>query len=318
MNTSVPSIDLRHLRHALALAEHGSFARAADACHITQPALTKSIQSLEAALGVTLFDRTRSGAEPTEMGRLVLRHAFGLDLASRELVRELEMVRGLNIGELSIGVGLYGGASLIAPVLARLNRLHPKLRVSVMGAPWSVLPARARMRDTDIIVAELGSLQELDDFTTLPLAEHAAVLACRPGHPLCGAAEVTFAQVLGYPVLGPKVSTAALERLCAHAPPHMRAALREGGLLTIQCESAPLLKEVVMESDSLAVMYPFMIERELASGLLGVLGKPALGTHVRFGLAWAAGRSLSTAASLFIELLRKHDQALAARTPPPS
>jgi DNA-binding transcriptional LysR family regulator len=84
-------IDLRHLRHALALAEHGNFARAADACHITQPALTRSIQSLEAALGVTLFDRRRGGVEPTAFGRLVLDHAAGLDMGSRELERELQL-----------------------------------------------------------------------------------------------------------------------------------------------------------------------------------------------------------------------------------
>ncbi|MEI8352823.1 MAG: LysR family transcriptional regulator [bacterium] len=69
--------DMRRLRHALALAEHRNFARAATALHITQPALSRSIQSLEDALGVHLFDRNPRDVEPTAFGELVLRHAAG-------------------------------------------------------------------------------------------------------------------------------------------------------------------------------------------------------------------------------------------------
>ena len=61
--------DLRSLGHAQALAEHASFARAAKVLHITQPALSRSIQELERRVGVRLFDRARRGVEPTEAGR---------------------------------------------------------------------------------------------------------------------------------------------------------------------------------------------------------------------------------------------------------
>ncbi|HBM63808.1 MAG TPA: LysR family transcriptional regulator, partial [Pseudomonas sp.] len=49
------NIELRHLRHALSLAEHGNFARAAEALHLSQPALTRSLQALEAQVGEQLF-----------------------------------------------------------------------------------------------------------------------------------------------------------------------------------------------------------------------------------------------------------------------
>ena len=63
--------DMRRLRHALALAEYRNFARAADALHITQPALSRSIQSLEDGLGVRLFDRSPRDVQPTAFGELV-------------------------------------------------------------------------------------------------------------------------------------------------------------------------------------------------------------------------------------------------------
>ena len=57
-------IETRHLRHLLALAEHRNYARAADALHLTQPALTRSIQALEASLDAQLFDRGRGEVTP--------------------------------------------------------------------------------------------------------------------------------------------------------------------------------------------------------------------------------------------------------------
>ena len=65
-------VELRRLRHLIALAEHGNFGRAAAACYITQPALSRSIQALEAQVGAALFDRRRTGVELTDMGRLLL------------------------------------------------------------------------------------------------------------------------------------------------------------------------------------------------------------------------------------------------------
>jgi DNA-binding transcriptional LysR family regulator len=311
LQTGSSMIDLRHLRHALALAEHGNFARAAEACHITQSALTRSIQALEAALAVTLFDRGPGGVEPTEFGRLLLRHALNLDVASRELEREMQLAKGLEIGELTIGVGLYGGSALVAPVLARMSRLHPQLRLKVLVAPWNVLPVRARAREADVIVAELGSIQEQADFEHVALSEHKALLICRPGHPLALAESYSTQDLFQYPWMGPTLPAGVLERICSQAPAALRSPLHSDATLGLECDSAPLLKDVVMQSDGVAMMYRFMIERELAAGQLVALTKLELGVSARFGAGWIAGRTVSAAAGTFVELLRRHDNELA-------
>jgi DNA-binding transcriptional LysR family regulator len=309
-------IDLRHLRHALALAEHGHFARAADACHITQPALTRSIQALEASLGVTLFDRGRGSLEPTGLGRLLLQHAAGLDTASRELERELLLARGLEIGELVVGVGPYGGAALVGPVLARLNQQHPKLRIRVVVAPWTELPARVRAREVDVMVAELSDVEQQDDFESQPLSAHRLFVVCRAGHPLTTTPDRTALDVFRYPMAGPLLPGAAFEHLCSLAPPPVRAALRKHGALTIQCDSSAVLKAVVMESDAVSMMSRFMLEVELAGGQLVVLPDLDLGIRARFGAAWIAGRTVSSATSAFVGLLQMHDQAVHAMAEP--
>ena len=305
-------IDLRHLRHALALAEHGHFARAAEACHITQPALTRSIQSLEASLGVTLFDRGRGIVEATDLGRLLLQHAAGLDIASRELERELLLARGLEIGELVVGVGPYGGAALVGPVVARLNQQHPKLRIRVVVAPWTELPARARAREVDVLVAELSDVEEQDDFESRPLSVHRLFVVCRAGHPLTTTPVRTVQDVFRFPMAGPLLPGAAFERLCALAPQAMRAAMRKLGALTIQCDSSAVLKAVVMDSDAVSMMSRFMLDVELAGGQLVILPDLDLGIRARFGAAWISGRTVSSATSAFVELLQIHDQAVHA------
>ena len=119
--------ELRHLRHALGLAEHRNFARAAEALHISQSALSRSIQSLEESLEVTLFDRAHGGVEPTIFGQLLLNSARDLDLAARDLQREINLAKGLSSGELKIGVGPWGAAMLAGAVVGAMSLQYPAL-----------------------------------------------------------------------------------------------------------------------------------------------------------------------------------------------
>ena len=63
------AFELQQLRQVIALAEHGSFVRAAAALHLSQPALSRSIAGLERRFGSPLFLRRKSGIEPTDLGR---------------------------------------------------------------------------------------------------------------------------------------------------------------------------------------------------------------------------------------------------------
>lgn len=309
-------IDLRHLKHALALAEYGNFAKAADACCITQSALTKSIQSLEESLGAILFDRSCKPVAPTEIGRLVLRHSSALDSSVRELLRDVRLAKGIDIGEITIGVGLFGGASLVAPVVARLCRQFPKLRIKVRMASWSDLPVKARAREADIIVIESGTLREQSDFDAVPLLEHQTFVVCRAGHPLLSQAAVTPGDLFRYPLIAPDYRPAQLDRICANAPDAVRAAVAAGDALAVQCDSASFLKEIVLDSDALAAMHSFIVARELASGELQRVPVDDLGLRAQFSIAWLTGRSLSPAAQRFVELMIAYDRELYQRFQP--
>lgn len=310
-------IELRHLRHLRALAEHGNFGRAAEAVHITQSALTRSIQSLETIVGASLFDRSRNGIEPTEIGRLLLQHAQAFHSISRDLAQELRLAKGLELSELRIGVGPFGGSALIGPVIGRLNQLHPRLRIRLVVAPWQELPERARARDVDLVVAELSEIRELDDFALEALSVHVASVVSRVGHPITKLPNPKPRDVFTYPLAGPRMPLHAVRPLVNAAPPDGRDALLRAGLLTIECDSSTILKNILLESDAVSMMPGFMVQTEERAGHLAVLSGIDLGIRTQFGAAWLRHRSLSGAGLKFVELLRSHDAALTTDAPPP-
>lgn len=304
-------IDLKRLRHLTALVQHGNYHRAAEALHLTQPALTRSIQALEAHVGAPLLTRHRTGVEPTELGRLLLRHAGTLEGQVRDLDRELRMAKGLALGELRVGVGPWGGSVLVGPVVGRLNALHPGLQLKLVLAPWQELPERARAREVDVVLGELREIEQLPDFECAPLSPHEVCVVARAAHPLTRKPSLQPADLFDWPLAGPNLPDNALQALAALAAAAGVPAERlRPGLLGVTCDSSGILRQVLQESDALSFMPRFMAEDDLRAGRLVTLAVPGLSQSVRFGAAWMRGRALGGAGEKFVALLREHDAAL--------
>lgn len=303
-------MELRQLRHLMAVLENGSFSRAADAVHLTQPALSRSIQALEAAVGAPVLERNRGDMAPTDVGRLLLEHARRLDAATRDLERDIALSKGLELGELRIGVGPYGGSALVGPAVGRLNQAHPGLQIRTVLAPWQELPERARAREVDLIVVELSQVQQMEEFAVRGLTEHAMVVVCRPAHPLTQMAAPGATDVFSYPLVGPSLTPALSALLQSVLPPNPKTQYTRRGLLAVECDLSSMLKEVLRHSDAVSLMPAFMVLPEVASGQLASITTVDLGLRVRFGCAWLKARTISPAAARFMELLTEHDRRL--------
>ena len=125
------TIALRQLRALTVAVESGSFGRAAARLNLSQPALTVQIRTLEAALGLTLFDRSARGAKPTEAGRALAR-SFARVLAELdEVVGAAREQAARRSGTVLLAVLPSVAASLLPEALALLRRQHPGIRVLV-------------------------------------------------------------------------------------------------------------------------------------------------------------------------------------------
>ncbi len=304
-------IELRHLRHLLALAHHGNFSRAAEELRLTQPALSRSIQSLEAQIGQPLFERNRSGIEPTDLGRVLLRHAEVVEAASRDLDRDLQLAQGLEIGELRIGMGTWAAASLAGPVLGQFNRLHPGVRMQVRTGHLDAMPDWLRRRDIDFAIGESRMFADNADFETRELSEHRLWVVCRSGHPLASRSGFGLLELGKYPLAAPRTPAALLaEVLQAALPscaPDGTAGPEYQSPVKIECANVGILTDILLHSDALTFLPRYMFEAGLAAGQLVCLPHLDLGSKTRLSAVWLKQRTLSAAGRQFINLMAERD-----------
>ncbi len=125
-------IELRLWRSFLALAEELNFRRAAKRLSISQPALTKQIQDLEARLGVALFRREAHGVEPTSATVACMDRARALIDASVELEAEFREAQRAAEDHIRLGMPEFFFRSFLLSVLAAMRAQHPQAKVSMV------------------------------------------------------------------------------------------------------------------------------------------------------------------------------------------
>lgn len=141
---------LQQLTYILAIDQHRHFARAADACHVTQATLSMMVQKLEAELEVQIFDRSRQPVEPTPLGRKILEQARAVVQQAaglQELVREER--EGLR-GELRLGIIPTLAPYLLPPFLSRFAEQYPAVRLHVSEHTTATLVEKLRSGQLDM------------------------------------------------------------------------------------------------------------------------------------------------------------------------
>lgn len=132
-------MDIRQLRHFLAAIDHGTLMNAADAVHVTQQGLSKSIRALELSLGVSLLERGRFGVRPTPYGEVVANRARIICGYSRLAEQDVRALQAGDAGTVSIGVGPYFERQVVPPTIRKLSRLRPNVSIRVVTGPTNRL-----------------------------------------------------------------------------------------------------------------------------------------------------------------------------------
>jgi DNA-binding transcriptional LysR family regulator len=161
-------MDIRALRYFVAVVDHQSFSRAAEALYVTQPTVSKMIQQLEQSLDLTLLERTGKRFTLTDAGNVVLQRGRALLAMHEEMGVELQDLQQLRRGDLRIGVTQQAHAPL-APLLAAYHRRHPQIELKLFEGGSQSIEADLRSG-----VLEMGTLldhaanqdiwQEFDSF----------------------------------------------------------------------------------------------------------------------------------------------------------
>ncbi|ASP38857.1 LysR family transcriptional regulator [Bacterioplanes sanyensis] len=127
-------MDIRHLRYFKAVSDCGSFTRAAEQLHIAQPALSMAIRKLEAELELTLLHRRDRRVRLTDEGQRLYLHAQRMVQASEDAKLEMAELKGLQRGEVRVGVSSMLGSYYFPPVFMAFRQQYPQLTLSVTDA----------------------------------------------------------------------------------------------------------------------------------------------------------------------------------------
>ena len=184
MNRTYLPFTLEQLIILRAIATDGSFKKAAQRLHITQPAVSLQIQSLEKQLKITLFDRTKKQIQLTQAGNLLLRYANRILSLCDESSRALDDLNDFKSGKLILGASQTTGTYLMPKIIALFLKQHSNIQVqlhvdSTRKIAWQVVTGQI---DIGIVGGEIpAKLREILDVT--PCVEDELALILPQTHP---------------------------------------------------------------------------------------------------------------------------------------
>jgi LysR family transcriptional activator of glutamate synthase operon len=285
-------VDLHQLRSFAAVARHRHFSRAAAELFLGQPAVSQHVRKLEAELGVALFARTTRSVELTDAGRLLLPRVERSLAELESGIAELDQLRGLLRGRLTIGAMQSLEPYNLPAALAGFHRQYPDVDIRVVEDPAHDMLAGLFAERLD------AAFVPLDDELPAGLAHHRLfsdelVLIVAPDSPLAGRAQVRMSSLRDQPFVFLREGSGlrkVIER-AAHAAgfePHARF------------ETNELARVVALVGQGLGVS---VVSREVADSAGHVVCPLLLQPRLRraVALAWLADRRQPPAAAAFLE-----------------
>jgi DNA-binding transcriptional LysR family regulator len=178
-------LDLRDLAYFEVIAETGHLGRAADRLGRTQPALTKCIQRLEAAIGAELFTRAGRGIALTAVGEVLLGYARQMRSTMDTSLRDVRAFASGEAGHVRVGTGPTMAEFLLPQVCSALIAAAPDITVGTFIGMDAVLRSTLRAGGLDLLVSPVLAGEERE-FTINVFGRDEVVVVAAHGHPLCG------------------------------------------------------------------------------------------------------------------------------------
>ena len=295
-------MNIKHLEHLLALADNGSFSKAAELLFITQSALSRSIQSLEYDLGGKVLDRIGKRNELTPLGLEVVSRARHIVRDAAELRNSAHLMQGGGRCAISVGLGSGPAALLLVPLMCAAAT-QPGMRVAVTQGAVESQITQLRSRQLDAMVVDMRRVIPAPDLNIESLVELRAGFVVRAKHPLAGQSNVTLADVLRYPVACTPLSDEVARNLVNQFGP--RANPSE--MVTLRCDDIVSLISTMAQTDAIFLGVLATARNGLADGsLIELQFNPKFSSTARFAYVSLAGRTEAPVMAYFREFVREH------------
>jgi DNA-binding transcriptional LysR family regulator len=297
-------MNLQNLRVFLKVAELEHITRASEELHLTQPAVTKIIQSLESEVHLELVERQGRRIVLTYAGHVLQRHARQLFALERQMEEELAALRDLEGGQVVMAANTTAGVYLLPPIIARFHAQYPRvtLNMAILNSSEIINGTLNWQLDFGLIEGDVSTLSA--ELHSQVFARDTLILVVAPNHPWSQVSSLRPADLATDALLLREEGSAMREMLEQELKKYD---VRLHPLLTLTDNEA--IKQMVMNGVAAAVVSSLTVSRELATGALIHVPVEGLELHPELSLIYRVDKQLSRAAHAFCSFLfPAHDE----------
>jgi DNA-binding transcriptional LysR family regulator len=289
-----------HLNLFRIVAETGSFRAAAEALHLSQPALSMQVAEFERVLDLPLFDRLARGVRLTAAGAMLLPFARGIHNLTREAERALEEFKGLRQGILNLGVSTTIGNYWLPQLLADFRRLHHGIEIQTLIGNTEMVLGHLSGFDIELALIE-GERPAAKGLTGRVFLQDEIVLIA-PGDAklsLNPKGELTPAELVRLPLIAREMGSGTRTVI------ELRLASKRLKLPkpVLTLASTEAIKRAVLSGMGYALVSLQSIELEVRAGRLRTIPIQGLEFRRPLHLLWLTDRTLSPTATAFAQML---------------
>jgi len=291
-------MNLRQLRYLVALAEEGNFTRAAASVHVAQPALSQQIRRLEDELGLALVERTTRRVALTEAGGLLVVRARRILAELEAASSELEAVRGMYTGHVTLGAMHTMGPVDLSLAMAVFAEHHPNVLFTVREQSSEEMAEMLRVDELDLAFLSVTERVESHGLGLHRLVLEELVVVLPRGHRLAQRRQLRMTDLADEPFVSFRAGARLRELLMS--------AGREAAFeprVTLESNESHRIRRLVSRGLGVAILPRSDAEGPGAEVAVVTLTEPRLERDIT--LAWREGRRHAPAAAEFLDLARE-------------
>jgi DNA-binding transcriptional LysR family regulator len=292
-------MDLWQLHIFRKVVECGSFSKAGESVHLSQPTVSSHIKELEAHVGCRLIDRLPKRAIPTKAGELLYSYACRLISLRDEAEAAITAYQGAIKGQLFMGGSTIPGVYVLPRIIGAFSRKYPDVRVCLeIGDTDSIIDDTISGR---LEVGVVGAQSEDSRILQEPLLQDELRLVVSPDHRWAEKAQVTLGMLQKEPFISREQGSGTLKTIQL-ALARRGHRLEEFNILW-QMGSTEAIREAIKNNLGVSILSRLAVAEDLDSGRLKAVDLEGTILKRRFYLTRARHRTLSPAAGAFIEYL---------------
>lgn len=262
-----------------------SFTKAAKELHITQPAVTGNIKELENSLGISLFNREQNSISLTKAGQILLKYTERATAEYKQIEYEIGVLRKSFSGELKIGASTTIEQYILPPILARFNKEHPEISISLYNNNTMNIEKDVISRRIDLGIVE-GNVGR-KEFRYAPFMKDEIVAFAHSFQPIAKKKKIGLDELIKIPIVLRESGSGTLDIITDELQKH-KIKLKDMNV-RVSLGSTESIKNFLANGNYMGLASVYAIKKEVAQGYFQIIDIEGLNITRTFNFIYPQG-----------------------------